>query len=244
MAEAQAPRALVVLAHPEPRSFNAALKDVTVEVLSGQGHEVLVSDLYASGFDAVAGRGDFVTMKDPDRLNLSLEQRHALAGGGLVPEIACELDRLLKADVLVLHFPLWWFGMPAILKGWIDRVFVSGGVYGRSAVFDRGRLRGKRAVVCVTTGAPAAAFGPKALFGDLETMLSPLHRGVLGFTGMTVCPPYAAFHVPYEGDDGRIAMLAGWREHLSGLHAMQPLDMPMVADHPEAGFGGERARAR
>ncbi len=238
-------RALVVLAHPEPRSFNAALKDASVEVLSARGAEVAVSDLYADGFAAVAGRADFTTVRDPDRLNLSLEQRHASGNGGLAPDVARELERLRAADLLVLHFPLWWFGLPAILKGWIDRVFVSGSVYGRSAVFDRGRLRGKRALACVTTGAPEAAFGRDGLFGDLDTMLRPLHRGVLGFTGITVLPPYAAWHVPYAGPTQRAAMLDGWRRHLGEIDSLAPVSMPTLAEHPEAGFGdGPRPGAR
>ena len=230
-------RALVVLAHPEPRSFNAALKDATLEVLAARGAQVVVSDLYADGFGAVAGRADFTTVRDADRLTLSLEQRHALGHDGLAPEVARELGRLRAADLLVLHFPLWWFGLPAILKGWIDRVFVSGGVYGRSAVFERGRLRGKRAIACVTTGAPEAAFGRDGLFGDLDTLLRPLHRGVLGFTGMTVLPPYAAWHVPYVGAAERGTMIDAWREHLGALDTLVPLPMPTLADHPESGFG-------
>jgi NAD(P)H dehydrogenase (quinone) len=236
--------ALIVHAHPEPRSFNAALRDAACETLAAQGYTVEVSDLYAQAFDPVAGRGDFTTCLDADRFNLSLEQRHAVVHGGLAPDVARELDRLLRADLLVLQFPLWWFGMPAILKGWIDRVFLSGTVYGRSAVFERGRLRGKRAVACVTTGAPESAFGPDSLNGELLSLLAPLHRGVLGFTGMTVLPPFVAWGVPYAGDAARAGMILGWRAHLAGLDALAPLPMPRVADHPEAGMGPGAPKAR
>lgn len=237
-------RALVVLAHPEPRSFNAALRDASREVLGAGGWEVTESDLYAMRFDPVAGRDDFTTVLDPQYLNLSLEQRHAAAHQGLADDLRAEFDKLMAADLLLLHFPLWWFGLPAILKGWIDRVFLSGAVYGRTAMFERGRLHGKRAMLCVTTGGPATAFGSPSLNGDLLELLAPVHRGVLGFTGMTVLPPFVAYATPYAGPEGRAAMLEDWRTRLRGIDALEPLPMPRMADFPDA-FGGEgRPRAR
>ncbi len=234
---------LIVYAHPEPKSFNAALRDAAVEVLSKQGHTVEVSDLYAMNFNPVVGRADFLTCHDASYLNVSLEQRKAFADGGLAPDIASELARLQQADLLILQFPLWWFGMPAILKGWIDRVFVSGAVYGRSALYEHGKFAGKRALVCVTTGAPAQAFGPDSLNGDLLELLTPLHRGVLAFTGMQVLPPFAAYHIPYEGPQGRADMLSRYRDYLTGLDALEPLRAPRLADHPQVFGAGMRAAA-
>ena len=236
--------ALIVYAHPEPHSFNAALRDAALDLLRGQGHAVDVSDLYAMKFKPVVDRDDFLTCHDKDRFNVSLEQRHAHAHGGLAPDIRSELDRLQRADLLILQFPLWWFGMPAILKGWIDRVFISGAVYGRSAMFEHGKLRGKRAMVCVTTGAPPQAFGPGSLNGDMLNLLAPLHRGVLAFTGMSVLPPYVAYHVPYAGIEGRTGMLHDYREHLLRLDAMAPLPMPRMADHPSGNRDGTRPGAQ
>jgi NAD(P)H dehydrogenase (quinone) len=218
------------------------LRDVAIDVLEAQGHKVWVSDLYAMGFKAVLDRADFPAVAPDTPLNVSLAQRHALAQQKLAPDVAKELQRLLAADLLLLLFPLWWFGMPAILKGWIDRVFVSGAVYGRTAVFEQGRLRGKRALVAVSTGAPQQAFGPQALNGDMADILMPLHRGVLGFTGMTVLPHFVAHHVPYAGADGRAVMLGAWREHLRRIDELQPLAMPRLLDHPDALAAGARAQ--
>lgn len=239
--EAGAGRVLIVSAHPEPRSFQAALRDEAVRELQAQDYEVQVSDLYAMGFKAALDSADFTDLQHPEQLNVSLEQRHAWSSQTLAPDIASELQRLLAADLLLLMFPLWWFGLPAILKGWIDRVFVSGAVYGRSAVFEQGRLRGKRALVAVSTGAPSQAFGPQALNGDMADILMPLHRGVLGFTGMTVLPPFVAHHVPYAGPAGRAELLTQWREHLRSLHQLPPLPMPRLTDHPDAMGAATRA---
>lgn len=237
-------RALVVSAHPEPRSFNAALREATRARLASAGWQVAESDLYAMGFDPVVSRADFGSVHDPDYFNVSLEQRHALTSGALAPAIHGELDKLLAADLLVLHFPLWWFGPPAILKGWIDRVFVSGAVYGRTALFERGKLAGKRAVACVTTGAPATAFGTPSLNGEMLDLLMPLHRGVLAFTGMTVLPPFVAHATPYAGDDERKRMLEAWGEHVGRLDSMAPLEMPRLAQFPDAYGGSTPPRAR
>jgi NAD(P)H dehydrogenase (quinone) len=64
-------------------------------------------------------------------------------------------------------------------------------------------------------------------------LLAPLHRGVLAFTGMTVLPPFVAYHVPYAGDDGRAAMLRDWQRHLALHETLTPLAMPRLDQHPE-----------
>jgi NAD(P)H dehydrogenase (quinone) len=222
---------LIVHAHPEPTSFNAALRDTARHTLEGLGHQVEVSDLYAMQFNPVVGRGDFTTVQNPQRFNVTLEQRHAVQHDGLAPDLAAELAKLQRAELLILQFPLWWFGLPAILKGWIDRVFISGVVYGRSDLYERGRLKGKRAMVCTTTGGPPGAFGPNSLNGEILDILAPLHRGVLAFTGMTVLPPFVNYHVPYEGDASRAVMLEAYRAHLAQLDTLEPLAMPKMADH-------------
>lgn len=234
-------RALLVSAHPEPRSFHAALRSVAVEELERLGCAVKVSDLYAMEFKAAVDRSDFPSPRREEPLNVSLEQRRGWDGQSLAADIQAELHHLLEADLLLLMFPLWWFGMPAILKGWIDRVFVSGPVYGRTAVFERGRLAGKKAVVAVTTGAPSQAFGPGSLNGDMADILMPLLRGVLGFTGMQVLPPFVGYQVPYAGEEGRARILADWRSYLRGMDGLAPLPMPRLADHPDALGAGVRA---
>src|SRR5689334_11951689 len=111
---------LVVYAHPEPASFNRALLQAAVETLAGEGHEVVVSDLYAMGFNPVAGPGDFTERRFPDALQYDREQKHATERQLYTPDIQAEIDKLVRCDLLILQFPLWWFSTPAILKGWID----------------------------------------------------------------------------------------------------------------------------
>lgn len=100
-----------------------------VRVLEAQGHEVAVSDLYAMSFNAVASAEDFAQRADPDYLVYALEQRQNHQSGTIAPDIAAEIEKVVACDLLILNFPIFWFSTPAILKGWIDRVLVSGQFY-------------------------------------------------------------------------------------------------------------------
>lgn len=108
---------LIVHAHNEPRSFNSAMARLAVEVLEGNGHCVVMSDLYAMQFNPVATAEDFQDRANPDYLVYALEQRHAVNNGSLAADIAGELDKVRWADLIILNFPIYWFSMPAILKG-------------------------------------------------------------------------------------------------------------------------------
>jgi Putative NADPH-quinone reductase (modulator of drug activity B) len=224
---------LIVHAHPEPQSFTAAMKDAAVEVLQTGGHAVQVSDLYAMGFDPVAKAADFPSRKDPDYLVYALEQRHAFETATLPEDIRSELDRVLWADLLILSFPMYWFSVPAILKGWIDRVLLSGPTYGGKRFYDRGGLVGKKGLLAFTLGGRPHMFGPGAIHGELDVMLRPLLRGTLYYVGMTVLPPFAAYHVPYIGHDARAQILEAYRAYLRRLDTLEPLRFPRIDDFDE-----------
>ena len=121
---------LIVYAHPEPKSFNGAMKDLAVETLTKAGHEVVVSDLYAQNFDPVAGPHDVTERLNSDYFNLALEQGNAADNDLFPPDIQAEIDKVRAADFLLVQFPMWWTSVPAILKGWIDRVLAYKVAYG------------------------------------------------------------------------------------------------------------------
>ena len=221
-------KALIVHAHPERGSFVSAMRDVAAEVLSGKGYAVAVSDLYAEGFDPVAKAGDFLDRADPGYLNYAREQRHCFASGGLSNDIAEEFEKLRRADLLVLTFPIFWFSVPAILKGWIDRVFLSGAVYGGRRFYDRGAMKGRRALVGAALGGREHMFGPGSVHGDLNGMLRHLLQGTLGYAGYDVAAPFFAHHVPYIDDTARRALLENWRACLIGVEHRTILPMPSL----------------
>ena len=143
--------------HPEPTSVTRQLVDISAQTLQLQGHEVLQSDLYGMGWKAVYDEDDFPTRADPARLSFITESGHAFSNGLQTSDVASEQHKLLAADAVIFHFPLWWFGMPAILKGWVDRVFAYGLAYGYQGAGNRyrygdGAFKGKRALLCVSVG--------------------------------------------------------------------------------------------
>ncbi|WP_137973794.1 NAD(P)H-dependent oxidoreductase [Pseudomonas sp. F(2018)] len=222
---------LIVHAHPEPQSFCTAMKDLAVATLGGAGHSVQVSDLYAMNWNPVASAADFPQRSNPDYLVYALEQREAVKADSIADDIAAELDKLLWADLLILNFPLFWCSVPAILKGWIDRVLVSGVCYGGLRFYDRGGLAGKRALLSFTLGGQAHMFADEAaVHGDWEPMLRPLQRGTLAYVGMSVLPPFPACHVPYISQEAREEILRRYGDYLLQLEFAEPLSFPSLAD--------------
>lgn len=222
---------LIVHAHPESQSFCTAMKDLAVATLGGAGHAVQVSDLYAMNWNPVASAADFAQRSNPDYLVYALEQREAVKRGDIAADIAGELEKLLWADLVIFNFPLFWCSVPAILKGWIDRVLVSGICYGGLRFYDRGGLAGKRALLSFSLGGQQHMFADEdAVHGDWEPMLRPLQRGTLAYVGMSVLPPFAAYHVPYISQQAREDILRRYGDYLLQLEFVDPLVFPSLAD--------------
>jgi NAD(P)H dehydrogenase (quinone) len=148
-----------------------------------------ISDLYASNFDPRESGRHFTVRRDPERFDAAAEQRFSWEHQALPADIADEVHKVLSADLVILQFPLWWFGPPAILKGWLDRVFVYGGMYSSARRHDRGVCRGKRALLCVTAGSSEAACSPDGPEGDTRLMLWPTLYA-LRYVGFTVLEPF------------------------------------------------------
>jgi NAD(P)H dehydrogenase (quinone) len=192
---------LLVYAHPEPRSLNGALRDFIVHRLRTAGHEVEVSDLYAMGWKAVVDAADSLDPPAGPRFDPAEDSRRAYELGRQSPDIAAEQDKLRRADVLILQFPLWWFSMPAILKGWVDRVYAYGFGYGVGEHSDRhwgdrygeGTLAGKRAMLVVTAGGWESHYGPRGINGPIDDLLFPIQHGILYYPGFDVLPPFVVF---------------------------------------------------
>jgi len=226
-------RALIVFAHPDPQSYTAALKDAAVAELEAAGVEVTVSDLYAMGFAAVAGPDDVTQRLSEEHFNLALEQGNALAKGALAPEIVAEQDKLRAADLVIFQFPMWWFGFPAILKGWVDRVLSYKFAYGVDEWWDKGPFRDKRAMVAVTTGTPRSAYSSDGRNGDIERILWSTEAGVLAICGFQVVPAFIAYGAPWIGDEGRAAQIAAYRRAVAGAGSAKPKFFHPLADFSE-----------
>lgn len=199
---------LVVYAHHEPGSFTGALKNLAVEVLSRQGHAVVVSDLYGEGFSPVAQKWDFVTTSG-GHFNYMMEQKHAAnLDLAFSPDILGEIQKLKAADIIIFATPLWWFSVPAILKGWFDRVLAMGVAWDSGQFYEKGLLRGKQAMLIVSAGHPAPYYseGGKHRATPIQ-VLHGINHGTLAFCGLDVHEPFVALNVLGLNDTGRLKQL-------------------------------------
>lgn len=205
-------KALVLYAHPEPTSFCGAMKDVAVDTLRAAGWAVEISDLYAEKFDPVAGRHDFTSVAGPARFHYQSEQGHAAAVSGFSPELAREQARFLAADLVVVVFPLWWGGPPAILKGWFDRAMAYGVGYVDGARFDKGLHKGKTGLIGVSTGGTPQRFSEGDVYGPIGPILAPIRRLALEYMGLETREPFVAYATPRVDQATREGYLEAWRE--------------------------------
>lgn len=222
---------LLVFAHPEPQSLNGAVRDVAVAELQRLGHEVQVSDLYAQGWKAAVDRDDFPGLSPNERLLVSPASKAAYEAGQLTQDVRDEIEKLIWADVLILQFPLWWFSMPAILKGWVDRVYACGFAYGVGEHSDKrwgsrygeGVMAGKRAMLIVTTGGWEPHYGARGVNGPIEDLLFPIHHGILFYPGYDVLPPYVVYQTGRIDSAGFESAAKHLRERMRTLATTPPI---------------------
>ena len=192
-------KVLLVFAHPEPRSLNGALPDDTAALL-----RYLKID-----------RADFPSLSPDARFKPAAASKKAFEASALTDDVKAEIENLLWADTLILQFPLWWFAMPAILKGWVDRVFAYGFAYGVGEHSDRrwgdrygeGILAGKRAMLIVTAGGWEEHYSDRGINGPIDDLLFPINHGILYYPGYDVLPPFVVYRVDHleEADFEAIA---------------------------------------
>jgi len=224
---------LIVYAHPEPSSFNGAMKDLAVETLASQGHRVEVSDLYAMNWNPVTGSDDFIGERSmTSRLSIAREQTHAMENGTISEDIKAEQTKLTRADLLILQFPIWWFSPPAILKGWFDRVFARGFAYHTGRKYDTGMFKGKLAMVAATTGTSEDTYAPDGIDGSILSVLWPVHNGLLRYSGFDVFSPFVAYMPGRESVAGRTKQLSLYRQRLESLEST-----PKLFFHPAEDYG-------
>ena len=189
---------LLVLAHPEPASLNGSLHRFMRDRLEAQGHSVRTSDLYAMRWKPTLEAADFPTRDAAAPFDPALDSLRAFETGTQAADIEAEQQKLLWADAVILQFPLWWYSMPAILKGWIERIYAYGFAYGVGEHsdshwgdrFGEGSMAGKRAMVVTTTGGWASHYAPRGINGPMDDLLFPIHHGILYYPGFEVLPPY------------------------------------------------------
>lgn len=221
----------IVHAHPEPKSFNAALTHMAREHLNVLGHDVKISDLYAMDWEARSGRSNFTTTKNPDYYKQQQEESFAAVNDGFADDIRKEQEKLFWSDVLIFQFPMWWYSMPAILKGWADRVLADKVTYGNGAWYEHGKLAGRKAMVSMTVGGPESMYSPTGIGGDINQLLFPIQRGIFSFVGFDVLPPFIVWEPARIGDKARKEQLELYRQRLIQLDSTEPILFPGLDEH-------------
>ncbi|KAF6835616.1 hypothetical protein CMUS01_05704 [Colletotrichum musicola] len=224
-------KVFIVFAHPEPKSLNGALLRAAVDELESQGHEVRVSDLYAMKWKSQVDRADFPHLTANDRFKVARASAEATASNTLTDDVKQEQEKLLWADLVILQYPLWWYAMPAIMKGWVDRVYSLGFAYGLGEYTDErwggrygeGKMEGKRAMIVTTVGSWREHCSARGVTGPIEDILFPVTHGVLFYTGFEVMPSF----VVYQADRADAAAFEKVAEELRGrlrsLDATEPI---------------------
>ncbi|MGO4685602.1 NAD(P)H oxidoreductase [Hyphomicrobium sp. 2TAF46] len=152
---------LLVTAHPRAESLTFAAAKAFAEAAKGNGHEIEIADLTAEGFDPV--------LREPDEPDWSDSNKVYSAA------VRAEMARIERNDATVMVFPVWWWSMPALLKGWIDRVWNNGWAYG-----DR-KYPHSRAWMLAIAGSSAEAYAKR---GYDDAMRTQLEVGILGYCGI------------------------------------------------------------
>jgi NAD(P)H dehydrogenase (quinone) len=209
---------LVVYAHHEPSSFTSAMKNLAIQTLEAQGHSVVLSDLYAQGFSAIAQKWDFVTSSG-HHFNYMLEQKHAAnLSMSFSPDILAEIQKVQAADLVLFVTPLWWLSVPAVLKGWFDRVLAMGVAWDTGKIFENGMMRGKQAMVVAAAGGPAEYFRENGRYrATPDQILYPINYGTLAACGFNVHEAYMALNVLGTDAGGLDKALKGLEFRLKNL---------------------------
>ncbi|TWI69424.1 NAD(P)H dehydrogenase (quinone) [Pseudoduganella lurida] len=221
---------LYVFAHPEPRSLNGALKDHAIDHLRRAGHAVDVSDLYAMDWKARLDAADS-TGPAAGRFDPAQASKLAYENGWQSADIAAEQDKLRRADAVIFQFPLWWFSMPAIMKGWFERVYAYGFAYGVGEHSDQrwgdrygeGNLAGKRAMLIVTTGGWESHYSARGINGPIDDVLFPIQHGMLHYPGFDVLPPFLLYRAGRMDEARFAAERAALDQRLDTLFTATPI---------------------
>lgn len=203
--------ALIIHAHENPKSFCSALALKAKSTLSEIGYTTECSDLYDMNFNPIGSKNDFIELSDSEYYKYPLEQWNASQKNLFQKDVQLEIDKLLRANVLIFNFPLWWYSMPAILKGWVDRVLAYGVAYGGSyGTFDKGRFVGCTAMATITTGSPK---NPEEE-DSIGEILKNVNEGIFKYIGYDTLEPFVAYGASRISHEERLQYLQDYEDLL------------------------------
>ncbi|MGG0184702.1 NAD(P)H-dependent oxidoreductase [Bacillus rhizoplanae] len=189
---------LIVYAHPNPQSFNHAILETFQGQLQEKGHDVRVRDLYAINFNPVLAANDFISFSQ----------------GNTPADIKAEQEHITWADVITFIYPVWWTGLPAILKGYVERVFSQGFAFTYSPNGVEKFLTGKKGVLLSTMGNSKENYDASGMF---EAMKKTTDAGIFDFTGIEAVEHAFYTSVPSVDNETRTQYLEEVKELVNRL---------------------------
>lgn len=180
---------LIVYSHPNPNSFCHAILETAVKILQSKGHEVVIRDPYALDFDPVLKGSDFAGFQS----------------GNIPSDIKAEQEKISGAEVITFIYPIWWTGLPAMLKGYIDRVFSLDFAYAVGEWGPVGLLTEKKAIIFNSTGAAKEIYDESGMFDAIKKTSD---TGILNFCGVRILEHKFFTSVPSTNDATRKGYLS------------------------------------
>lgn len=158
---------LIIYAHPNPSSLNHFLKESLVKHLAAHNQEVIVRDLNGLGFDPV----------------LSLDDMIGQRKGEVAEDVKTEQSYITWADQITFIYPIWWTGLPAIMKGYIDRVMSYGFAYRYTKGVQEGLMKGKQVIIINTHGKSHSEYHES---GMSQALILTSDLGIFTYCGFQV----------------------------------------------------------
>ncbi|UZR96404.1 NAD(P)H-dependent oxidoreductase [Chondrinema litorale] len=186
---------LIIFAHPNSKSLNGLLKQSVVNFLAENNHEVILRDLYQQSFNPI----------------LSLDDMAGQRMGQVTEEIKKEQEYIEWVEVITFIYPIWWTGLPVMMKGYIERVFSYGFAYRYDEGIQKGLLKNKQAVIINTHGKSHAEYNAIGMDKALELTSD---KGIFTYCGLAIKK-----HVFLEkADKANAEVIAKWKQNILSVY--------------------------
>ncbi|PPR76353.1 MAG: Modulator of drug activity B [Alphaproteobacteria bacterium MarineAlpha2_Bin1] len=208
----------IVLAHPETKSFNSSSARELCNFLVKNGHQVKFNDLYKNNFNPLLSRKDFPGKINDNLIQFPEAQLESIKNNTTSSDIKIEHKNIQWCDIIILQFPLWLYGMPAILKGWCDRVFSEGFAHqpSKNIWFDNSHLNKKKLLLSITTNGKRNTYSNNGRHGSINIILWPIINA-FAFSGLNIVKPFISFDVIRCSRDKRKFMIDKLKKYTNNI---------------------------
>ena len=226
----------IVLAHPELKSFNSSIAIEASQHLKNSGHEVRFNDLCKNEFNPLLSRKDFPIQSNKDHIQFPKAQLDSFNKKTTSNDIKKEHENIEWSDIIILQFPLWLYGMPAILKGWCDRVLSEGFAHkpSENIWFDNSHLNNKKILLSITTNGRRNTFSHNGRHGSLDIILWPIINA-FSFSGFKIIKPFIAFDILRISDTDRQSRINEFKGFLDKIHSAKLVNIHSLNDYKPDG---------